>query len=175
MALTVAQSASLRAHANAMHLHITHIEESLVEQARALLARQQHAVRHHATCDLCNTSITGVRWKCLQCPDWDTCGTCFATVGERHPGHGFVKVESATQLVAGAPLAGTVFPNIRCDACNTRIRDVRFKVSPHRPLQCPAGADAHSACTRAARTTTSAHRARRSRSASTQSTTRCSS
>ena len=34
--------------------------------------------------------IYGVRHKCMNCPDWDYCSTCFEDARQNHPGHRFV-------------------------------------------------------------------------------------
>merc|ERR1712107_668420 len=44
---------------------------------------------HHATCDECQQTIIGVRYKCLVCPDFDLCETC--EVNNSHP-HVFAKL-----------------------------------------------------------------------------------
>ncbi|KAF3760565.1 hypothetical protein M406DRAFT_282310 [Cryphonectria parasitica EP155] len=50
--------------------------------------------RHHAICDGCDKFITGVRHKCLDCPDWDFCGACVVNAGFIHPEHRFVPIYS---------------------------------------------------------------------------------
>merc|ERR1712137_870598 len=45
---------------------------------------------HQATCDECNQTICGVRYKCLVCPDFDLCETCEAS-NNSHP-HVFAKL-----------------------------------------------------------------------------------
>lgn len=42
------------------------------------------------TCDGCQSSIRGFRYKCFQCPDFDLCGKC-ETAGI-HPGHSMIRV-----------------------------------------------------------------------------------
>jgi hypothetical protein len=37
----------------------------------------QAEVVHNATCDLCDSRILGVRYKCTRCPDYDVCSSCF--------------------------------------------------------------------------------------------------
>ncbi|KAI9749211.1 MAG: hypothetical protein M4579_006959 [Chaenotheca gracillima] len=49
-------------------------------------------VRHHAICDGCDKNIYGVRHKCLNCPDWDYCSTCFKSAEHIHQGHRFVPI-----------------------------------------------------------------------------------
>ncbi|KAK8854817.1 hypothetical protein IAR55_003556 [Kwoniella newhampshirensis] len=91
----------------------------------------EEEVRHPATCDLCSLAITGVRWKCLNCPDWDSCGSCAATVKETHPGHSFVKLYKSTDYVANAATVrarqNVTHPHVICDGCNNHIRGPRFK------------------------------------------------
>ena len=46
--------------------------------------RAQHTHRG-VVCDGCNGNVVGSRFKCLECPDFDLCGTCEAL--GRHPEH----------------------------------------------------------------------------------------
>ena len=75
-------------------------------------------VRHPATCDLCSQNIIGVRWKCLNCPDWDCCSSCSATIQDTHPGHSFARLYKATDHVFNAESeakAHTRHPHVVCD------------------------------------------------------------
>lgn len=121
-------------------------------------------VLHNATCDMCDSRIKGIRWvgtfplppyshvlnlilpcrqKCLNCPDFDTCKSCFAIVPIQHPGHSFVRVNSPKDLVyyknpnsqaipfgsLGARIASTPPKHrARCDVCSKVIVGVRYKV-----------------------------------------------
>ncbi|KAH8925039.1 hypothetical protein BT69DRAFT_1349058 [Atractiella rhizophila] len=45
---------------------------------------------HNANCDKCRRDgIVGTRYKCMQCPDYDLCGTCYPTASTFHPRHSF--------------------------------------------------------------------------------------
>lgn len=46
-------------------------------------------VSHNAICDGCDKYIRGVRYKCLDCPDWDYCSECVQNAGFIHPSHRF--------------------------------------------------------------------------------------
>ncbi|KAL7423864.1 hypothetical protein Q5752_001449 [Cryptotrichosporon argae] len=86
--------------------------------------------RHPATCDLCSQTILGVRWKCLNCPDWDACDSCAATITDTHPAHSFVKLHAAADMVSNAARDardGVRHPSIVCDGCDLPIRGVRYK------------------------------------------------
>lgn len=85
--------------------------------------------RHHATCDLCSQSIVGVRWKCLNCPDWDCCASCSVTVGDTHPGHSFVKLNKSSDIVYGSHMTAReeAHVNIICDGCDKHIYGTRYK------------------------------------------------
>jgi next-to-BRCA1 protein 1 len=50
---------------------------------------------HAAVCDGCDKQITGVRHKCLGCPDWDYCSDCVSTAPLAHPGHRFAPIYGA--------------------------------------------------------------------------------
>eukprot|EP00178_Gracilaria_changii_P002552 TRINITY_DN13779_c0_g2_i2.p1 TRINITY_DN13779_c0_g2~~TRINITY_DN13779_c0_g2_i2.p1 ORF type:complete len:289 (+),score=44.74 TRINITY_DN13779_c0_g2_i2:29-895(+) len=47
--------------------------------------------KHPAYCDKCETVITGIRFKCRRCPDFDYCSGCYTTNSATH-GHPFVKM-----------------------------------------------------------------------------------
>lgn len=49
--------------------------------------------RHCAVCDICSSSIEGVRHKCLDCADYDECTKCRAT--SKHP-HPFYEISDVT-------------------------------------------------------------------------------
>ncbi|KAF5323400.1 hypothetical protein D9611_005624 [Ephemerocybe angulata] len=80
---------------------------------------------HCATCDLCESSIAGTRYKCCDCPDFDTCERCFQITPEQHPKHSFVKMEK-DQLIRRDPVHRKAH-FARCDACSKTIHGVRYK------------------------------------------------
>ena len=62
--------------------------------------REEAVVHHGVTCDGCEmANITGPRYKCVQCDDYDLCGGCEAA--GRHPGHNMMKITTP----------GNVFPH----------------------------------------------------------------
>lgn len=86
--------------------------------------------RHPATCDVCSEVVIGVRWKCLNCPDWDCCSSCSKSLVDVHPGHSFVKLYKPTDYVTSkvADLQHNVHhPYVICDGCNQTIRGPRYK------------------------------------------------
>ncbi|TPX14429.1 uncharacterized protein E0L32_005393 [Thyridium curvatum] len=52
---------------------------------------------HAAICDSCDSFIVGVRYKCLDCPDWDYCSQCHEDAGFIHPNHRFVPIYEPIQ------------------------------------------------------------------------------
>ena len=62
--------------------------------------KEEAVVHHGVTCDGCEVSnITGPRYKCVVCDDYDLCGGCEAA--GRHPGHNMMKITTP----------GNVFPH----------------------------------------------------------------
>ncbi|ORX38533.1 hypothetical protein BD324DRAFT_577929 [Kockovaella imperatae] len=91
---------------------------------------QNSRARHPASCDLCSQSIIGTRWKCLNCPDWDCCDSCSATMNETHPGHSFVKLYKGADYITSEAedMKNNVkHPHIICDGCDKQIRGARYK------------------------------------------------
>ena len=51
-----------------------------------------HAVHQNVTCDLCGESpLTGIRYKCLNCPDFDLCMKC-EPIHSHEKTHVFAKI-----------------------------------------------------------------------------------
>ncbi|KAJ3789277.1 hypothetical protein GGU10DRAFT_261076 [Lentinula aff. detonsa] len=83
-------------------------------------------VVHAATCDLCESRIRGDRYRCLNCPDWDCCATCFTITEEHHPRHAFVKISHPDDFIRRA--TSTVKEHFAsCDSCSRRILGIRYK------------------------------------------------
>ena len=54
--------------------------------------QQHHAVHQGVTCDQCGESpLTGIRYKCLNCPDYDLCMKC-ETSHPHEKTHVFAKI-----------------------------------------------------------------------------------
>ncbi|KIM47460.1 hypothetical protein M413DRAFT_22123 [Hebeloma cylindrosporum] len=83
-------------------------------------------VVHNATCDLCDSRIQGGRYKCLACPDFDTCASCFRITNEQHPLHSFVRIEKVDDYIR-ARISSNQMHYATCDACNKTIYGHRFK------------------------------------------------
>ncbi|KAL1737280.1 hypothetical protein EV714DRAFT_241203 [Schizophyllum commune] len=82
---------------------------------------------HQATCDLCDSKIRGDRFKCVNCPDFDTCAACFDITSEQHPGHAFVKVAKPEDYINRKSIGSFANHMATCDCCNKPIRGVRYK------------------------------------------------
>ncbi|KAG8961593.1 hypothetical protein FRC03_005187 [Tulasnella sp. 419] len=63
-----------------------------------------------AFCDVCSTSIFGERYKCVDCPDYDMCGSCLVKQRSRHTAaHRFIEV------------------NRRCNICKEAIIGISYR------------------------------------------------
>ncbi|KAH7340906.1 hypothetical protein B0J17DRAFT_653277 [Rhizoctonia solani] len=74
---------------------------------------------HAAICDRCNKEISGVRYRCTVCKDFDYCAICI-TVAPLEHGHRFDAIINATTRVR-MPTPNTYHGgsswDIRCDIC----------------------------------------------------------
>ncbi|KAG2045134.1 hypothetical protein BDR03DRAFT_1086664 [Suillus americanus] len=100
-------------------------------------------IRHCAACNMCDSPIVGDRFKCVNCPDFDTCANCFKITGEQHPYHGFVRVSKTSDLMVTVlflvkrnpshilkmrnAVTNTATHYATCDSCRKTIRGVRYK------------------------------------------------
>lgn len=78
---------------------------------------------HHAICDGCDNYITGVRYKCLDCPDWDYCAECNLSIKFSHPNHRFVPIYEQLDTVR-TQQSRSVHVGICCDGPLCRDNEV---------------------------------------------------
>jgi hypothetical protein len=84
---------------NSHHHHHYHINNPQVQIQPCLPSSNNSGVVHEAGCDACNRNIRGVRYKCLDCFDFDFCGDCFRNRrGEHYPSHSFQAMHSSDEL-----------------------------------------------------------------------------
>lgn len=76
---------------------------------------KQNLYRHHAICDLCDKNISGTRWKCLECPDFDTCQDCWSEIKKQHAGHRFVRIKDDALVQPFISRAIHTHPGVLCD------------------------------------------------------------
>lgn len=84
-------------------------------------------IRHCAACNMCDSPIVGDRFKCVNCPDFDTCADCFKITGEQHPYHGFVRVRKTSDLMMRNAMTNMTTHYATCNSCRKTIRGVRYK------------------------------------------------
>ncbi|GAA5836208.1 hypothetical protein JCM9279_002227 [Rhodotorula babjevae] len=119
-----------------------------VEVKPDVVDKDAKPVVHPATCDVCNRTIVGTRYKCLQCADYDSCAACkVAYVDEVHPAHNFVRVDDPKHLQhRPQPDSRTIHRNIVCDGCNqSPLVGVRYHCT-HPACTIEGGFDLCSAC-----------------------------
>lgn len=90
-------------------------------------AATPETIRHCAACNMCDSPIVGDRFKCVNCPDFDTCANCFKITGEQHPYHGFVRVSKPSDLMMRNAVTNAAAHYATCDSCRKTIRGVRYK------------------------------------------------
>ncbi|KAI0066569.1 hypothetical protein BV25DRAFT_1849133 [Artomyces pyxidatus] len=111
------------------------VDQAVVDEV-VPAATTSSPVVHNATCNLCDSRIEGDRYKCVDCPDFDTCSSCAAIIPAQHPAHTFVRVATPSLFVYPAPspvtpyhskYANALTHHASCNACARTIRGVRYK------------------------------------------------
>ncbi|CAB4468621.1 unnamed protein product [Rhizophagus irregularis] len=123
-----------------MSLNYTLSEQikDLQEEVNALKMRRntgfEELVKHPCTCDSCNTTITGIRYKCGHCADFDLCSLCIGTYHDYN--HVFLKIRHPVHIDSRVVLlspfryypGGSVHNSIYCDICGkSPIYGIRYK------------------------------------------------
>ncbi|KYK58366.1 hypothetical protein DCS_05379 [Drechmeria coniospora] len=106
---------------------------------------------HHAICDGCDKHITGVRHKCLECPDWDYCEACVGSAHFVHAKHRFAPLYEPLADVNLSAASQLVHQGICCDGplCAmsqvypSYIRGVRYKCAVCHDLDFCANCEAN--------------------------------
>lgn len=104
---------------------------TLLPLASEMLLAPGRNVRHSAICDGCDKKILGVRYKCLNCPDWDYCSECHKSASQIHPRHRFAPLYEPIPEPRGVNFTHT---GIYCEGplCTSKprptyIQGVRYK------------------------------------------------
>jgi len=107
----------------------TKLRASVVGQPGGLSSTYRPVPEMHAArCDMCHIlPILGVRYKCLDCPDYDTCSACFNRTKETHPGHSFITIRDPSDRISRSLPAELKEHRAICDHCNKCIQGVRYK------------------------------------------------
>lgn len=119
------------AHGQCHGSHVRHSKSHGRERTKGEHAMAS-AYRHNAICDACDNYILGARYKCLDCPDHDSCETCWNKVRKEHATHRFVKVadDSLYQALSAKPVhihCGVLCDGPMCVQKKTPITGDRYK------------------------------------------------
>ncbi|GES96377.1 carbohydrate-binding module family 13 protein [Rhizophagus clarus] len=101
------------------------IKDSYEKQIRG--ASSESALHYGVSCDCCNYTIRGERWKCTSCENYDLCQVCKTKSNiHNHPDdHGF-KLIPHSETSGRAPQFFRHY-GVMCDSCEKTIRGMRWK------------------------------------------------
>lgn len=76
-----------------------HLRSSYRRRQGLIGGRGREAFRHVGViCDACQArDFPGIRYRCLQCRDYDLCSACYAQRDQLHPGHSFEVMRTPRQ------------------------------------------------------------------------------
>lgn len=99
---------------------------------------EESSFGHSAICDHCDCSIDGTRYKCLDCPDFDSCQTCWESVRAGHSSHRFVVAIKDDALIAPLSARKTVVhENVHCDGPLCRTKTASITGDRYKCVICP--------------------------------------
>ncbi|KAF9454162.1 hypothetical protein P691DRAFT_657056 [Macrolepiota fuliginosa MF-IS2] len=107
---------------------IHRVQDRTINVQRDASERQEtlELITHRATCDLCDSHIRGDRYKCLDCPDFDTCSNCFNITEIQHPGHSFMRIRHLEDYIKRRRSIRAAH-SATCNVCTKHIHGIRFK------------------------------------------------
>lgn len=87
--------------AEAVQNEIKNAQEEHIEKEPVALESKSECekVTHFAICDNCNKTIVGIRYKCIQCPDFDFCEECEGPNTGHDETHVFAKIYRREQTI----------------------------------------------------------------------------
>jgi hypothetical protein len=101
-----AQQASNASHSSSAVSGTVNVNGSSSPAVAAAAGGMTNTAHRRVRCDGCmmGPPLLGERWKCMQCPDFDYCGTCYARGQHSHtPGHTFIQ-QSGDTLSTAVPI-----------------------------------------------------------------------
>eukprot|EP00005_Dracoamoeba_jomungandri_P003253 CAMPEP_0174252846 /NCGR_PEP_ID=MMETSP0439-20130205/2201_1 /TAXON_ID=0 /ORGANISM="Stereomyxa ramosa, Strain Chinc5" /LENGTH=487 /DNA_ID=CAMNT_0015333497 /DNA_START=67 /DNA_END=1530 /DNA_ORIENTATION=- len=128
---------------------IRNLFSELVQPEKKDKQRQQPELVHkNIICDNCDLTISGTRFKCINCSDFDLCASCEGISGVHDPDHLFLKINKPLPwLGSRKPLPNLYEVPQRCPAMFHRYvgshgdRPRRFRCGRKVHFSCPAKAD----------------------------------
>ncbi|GES96382.1 carbohydrate-binding module family 13 protein [Rhizophagus clarus] len=100
------------------------MKDSYEKQIRG--ASSESVLHYGITCDCCNYTIRGERWKCTSCVNYDLCQVCKQKLYiHLHPDDHEFRLIPHSETLDRAPQYSIHFK--RCDSCNNLINGVRWK------------------------------------------------
>lgn len=78
---------------------LAHLQELDENPSGADGGNNGNSREHRANCDVCSKTIMGVRYKCLDCPDYDECSKCRGNGMLHAEGHSFYALKDPSATV----------------------------------------------------------------------------
>jgi len=95
--------------------------------------KDEEAIHTGVVCDICEAAITGVRYKCTSCVNYDLCAKCEAKPGSHDPSHALLKIQKP--LGSHPSFMGRGCPYTRPRNVNNNNDNARWNRSPRKTAQ----------------------------------------